>query len=55
MLCGAALQMIGGMITWTATRVEMDEIMIHGRVRRSDFDMNVQNEEELKSKTVQEV
>lgn len=53
MLCGAALQMIGGGVTWTATRLEMDEIMIHGRVRRSEFEFS-QNEEEIKRKSVQE-
>lgn len=43
MICGAVLQIVGGILTWTSTRVEMDEIMLHGRVRESEFDIQVKN------------
>jgi len=44
MLAGAGLQMIGGLISWSATRVEMDEIMVHGRVRKSEFEGDIEKD-----------
>jgi len=44
MMVGAVLQIVGGMITWTSTRLEMDEIMVHGRLMNSEYDIKVSDE-----------
>jgi len=44
MMGGALLQFMGGLFTWSATRIEMDQIMIHGKVILNTNDSECQDE-----------